>query len=173
MGRQPCCGRPSPNTVKCVHKLKSSPTSNLALSFLLTKLTCTITPHKLTGPPCPQVAFDLHPLASGITFRNVMAVLYLGIFGAYWLYNLVHMLLDLRAASAIRAFTTDKLGLSERQLRTVTWPEVVRRIVQVLPACSNPTPSLSAALPPAMVPLASSPGAAAPADILRRDKRTP
>ena len=28
-------------------------------------------------------------------------------------------------------FTTHKLGLSERQLQTITWPEVVRRIVGV------------------------------------------
>ena len=78
-----------------------------------------------------QVVFDWHPLQKGSTFWNAMAVLYLGIFGAYWLYNLVHLLLDLRAASAIRSFTTDKLGLSERQLRTVTWPDVARRIVEV------------------------------------------
>ncbi|KAK9802892.1 hypothetical protein WJX73_002447 [Symbiochloris irregularis] len=77
-----------------------------------------------------EVAFDLHPLQSGFTFWNIMAVMYLSIFTAYWLYNLVHMLLELRAAAAIRSFTTDKLGLSERQLRAVTWPEVVRRIVQ-------------------------------------------
>ena len=32
---------------------------------------------------------------------------------------------------ALRAFTTNKLGLSKRQLRTVTWPEVAHRIVEV------------------------------------------
>ena len=79
----------------------------------------------------PQVVFDLRPLRSGFTFWNVAAVMYLSIFTAYWLYNLVHTVLELRAVAAIRAFTTDKLGLSERQLRAVTWPEVVSRIVQV------------------------------------------
>lgn len=78
-----------------------------------------------------QVVFELHPLQTGGPFWNAMAVMYLSIFGAYWLYNLVHLVLDLRAAAAIRSFTTDKLGLSERQLRTVTWPEVAHRIVQV------------------------------------------
>lgn len=77
-----------------------------------------------------EVVFELHPLQTGGPFWNAMAVMYLSIFGAYWLYNLVHLVLDLRAAAAIRSFTTDKLGLSERQLRTVTWPEVAHRIVQ-------------------------------------------
>ena len=38
---------------------------------------------------------------------------------------------DLAGAAAICAFTTNKLGLSERQLRTVTWLEVAHGTVQV------------------------------------------
>ncbi len=33
--------------------------------------------------------------------------------------------------SQVQHFVNHKLGLSERQLQTVTWPEVARRIVQV------------------------------------------
>ena len=38
----------------------------------------------------------------------------------------------------VQHFVNHKLGLSERQLQTVTWPEVARRIVQV---CSFPPSS--------------------------------
>lgn len=57
--------------------------------------------------------------------------IYLAIFISYWLYNLVHMMLDLRGAANIRHFTTHKLGLSERQLQSVTWPDIAHRIVLV------------------------------------------
>ena len=57
--------------------------------------------------------------------------IYLAIFISYWLYNLVHMMLDLKGAANIRHFTTHKLGLSERQLQSVTWPDIAHRIVLV------------------------------------------
>jgi autophagy-related protein 9 len=75
----------------------------------------------------------MHPWKKGFTFWNLSVGMYLLIFSAYWLYNLAHLFMDLRAAAGIRHFTTHKLGLSERQLQTVTWPEVATRIVQVLP----------------------------------------
>ncbi|KAK9829634.1 hypothetical protein WJX72_006986 [[Myrmecia] bisecta] len=77
-----------------------------------------------------QVAIDSQPLAAGVTLWSGLCVIYLAIFSAYWLYNLVHAAMDVRAAVDIHHFTTHKLGLSERQLRTVTWPEVARRIVE-------------------------------------------
>lgn len=62
---------------------------------------------------------------------NALRVMYLGIFGTYWLYNLAHLFVDLREAAVIAHFTQHRLGLSRRQLKTVTWPEVARRIVDV------------------------------------------
>ena len=79
-----------------------------------------------------QVAFEWHPWREQWTFWNVSCAIYLLIFSAYWLYNLVHLFIDMKAAAYIRYFTTHKLGLSERQLQTVTWPDIVSRIVQVL-----------------------------------------
>lgn len=64
-------------------------------------------------------------------FWNSLCSIYLVIFGAYWMYNLAHLFFDVRTAADIRHFTTNKLGLSERQLQTVTWPEVANRIVLV------------------------------------------
>ena len=84
-----------------------------------------------------QVAFERHPLRDGFTLWNTLRVMYLAIFAAYWLYNLVHCFLDLREAAVIKHFTQHRLGLSPRQLRTVTWPEVARRIVDVSP-CWTP-----------------------------------
>lgn len=43
----------------------------------------------------------------------------------------MHLAVDLREAANIRHFTRNRLGLSEHQLRCVTWPEVARRIVEV------------------------------------------
>ena len=64
-----------------------------------------------------------------------MGVIYLGIFSMYWLYSLGHAVRDIHAAADIRHFTTHKLGLSESQLKTVTWPEVAKRIVNVSHSC--------------------------------------
>lgn len=80
-----------------------------------------------------QVAIDRHPFAKGATVWNCMCVMYLTIFSIYWLYSLGHAVRDIHAASDIRHFTTHKLGLSESQLKTVTWPEVAKRIVNVRP----------------------------------------
>ena len=81
--------------------------------------------------PCVQVAIDYHPFATGATLWNCVCVMYLSIFSVYWLYSLCHAMRDIHAASDIRHFTTHKLGLSESQLKTVTWPEVAKRIVNV------------------------------------------
>ena len=77
---------------------------------------------------CPELA----PMEEGVYLLERGSVgIYLAIFACYWLYNLVHMVMDLKGAARIRQFTTHKLGLSERQLQSVTWPEVAHRIVLV------------------------------------------
>lgn len=80
-----------------------------------------------------QVVFDPHPLKDGFTVWNTLRVMYVAIFAVYWLYNLAHLFVDLREAAVISHFTRHRLGLSTRQLKTVTWPEVARRIVDVRP----------------------------------------
>lgn len=77
------------------------------------------------------VAIDYHPFAKGATAWNVICVIYLAIFSVFWLYSLVHAVKDIHAALDIRHFTTQKLGLSESQLQTVSWPEMAKRIVNV------------------------------------------
>ena len=81
------------------------------------------------------------PLAGPWTAWKILCVIYLLLFSAYWLYNLIHVGAELKTAADIHQFTTTKLGLSERQLQTVSWPNIARRLVEV---CSCP-PSLAAA----------------------------
>lgn len=78
-----------------------------------------------------EVAINYEPLAEGFTIWVTLCSIYLAIFVLYWLYCLVYYVSEVRAAVDIGHFTTHKLGLSERQLQTITWPEVVRRIVGV------------------------------------------
>ncbi|KAK9845371.1 hypothetical protein WJX81_004761 [Elliptochloris bilobata] len=77
-----------------------------------------------------EAVINRHPLAGGLTLWKALCLTYLAIFGAYWLYNLVHLAVDLREAANIRHFMRNRLGLSEHQLRCVSWPEVARRIVE-------------------------------------------
>lgn len=39
--------------------------------------------------------------------------------------------MDVRNSAEMRHFVQHRLGLSERQLKTVTWPEMAKRIVEV------------------------------------------
>ena len=70
-------------------------------------------------------------MKDGFTVWNTLRVMYVAIFAVYWVYNLAHLFVDLREAAVISHFTRHRLGLSARQLKTVTWPEVARRIVDV------------------------------------------
>lgn len=80
----------------------------------------------------PQVAIYSHPWQQRGALWNVLCGAYVLIFSVYWVGNLAHLVaVDLRALAEVRHFCNHKLGLSERQLQTVTWPEVVHRIVQV------------------------------------------
>ena len=42
-----------------------------------------------------------------------------------------HLVAEVRGLAEVRHFCNHKLGLSERQLATATWPEVAHRLVQV------------------------------------------
>lgn len=78
-----------------------------------------------------QVGIIKDPLAGPWTTWKILCVIYLLLFSAYWLYNLIHVGAELKTAADIHQFTTTKLGLSERQLQTVSWPNIARRLVEV------------------------------------------
>jgi hypothetical protein len=82
-----------------------------------------------------QVAIERHPLRHFTLWKAVCCV-YIAFFTCYCIYSALHLLKDIRDASEVRHFTQHRLGLSERQLKTVSWPEVARRIVEVRLRCT-------------------------------------
>lgn len=80
------------------------------------------------------------PLQHGAPLWSAARVVYLALLGAYWVWNLVHLAVDMRALAEVRHFCNHRLGLSERAVQTVSWPHVARRIVEVQCPLSPPTP---------------------------------
>lgn len=78
-----------------------------------------------------QVAILRHPLQHGAPLWSAARVLYLALLAVYWVWNLVHLAVDVRALAEVRHFCNQRLGLSERAVQTVSWPDVTRRIVEV------------------------------------------
>lgn len=42
-----------------------------------------------------------------------------------------HLVMEVRGLAEIQHFFNQKLGISERRIKTITWPEVLHRLVQV------------------------------------------
>lgn len=78
-----------------------------------------------------EVAIRHHPLAGRWSAWTLLAVAYLALFCAYWVAALAHLVVDVRDLAEIKHFCNHKLGISERQMGTITWPEVAHRLVQV------------------------------------------
>mmetsp|Transcript_4303 Transcript_4303/g.12400 ORF Transcript_4303/g.12400 Transcript_4303/m.12400 type:complete len:983 (-) Transcript_4303:227-3175(-) len=78
-----------------------------------------------------DVAILRHPLQHGAPLWSAARVLYLALLAVYWVWNLVHLAVDVRALAEVRHFCNQRLGLSERAVQTVSWPDVTRRIVEV------------------------------------------
>lgn len=95
-----------------------------------------------------QVAFNPHPF-SRITLWVALCCIYLTFISCHWLHTALHAFLDVRNAAEMRHFVQHRLGLSERQLKTVTWPEMAKRIVEVR---GDPHPLLPALYSPALDP---------------------
>ncbi len=85
----------------------------------------------LTMTHALQVGIVKDPLAGPWTAWKLLCMIYLMLFSAYWLYNLIHVCVELKTAADIHHFMTTKLGLSERQLQNVSWPNIARRLVEV------------------------------------------
>ena len=60
-----------------------------------------------------------------------MVVVYLLLFSVYWTWSLVRLVVDLRPLLEMRSFCVRKLQLSDRDIQTITWPEVVARVVHL------------------------------------------
>ncbi len=69
------------------------------------------------------------PLADVSGARAAAVILYLGVFSAAWLWTAVRFAAEVPALLELRAFCATKLALADAALRTITWPELVARVV--------------------------------------------
>ena len=62
---------------------------------------------------------------------NFLVLAYLALFTAYLLWSLARLAADLKPLLEMRAFCARKLQLSDGDIQTVAWPEVVARVVHL------------------------------------------
>ena len=86
-----------------------------------------------TGDPCDILrdATFASPLRHRSALTNFVVVVYLLLFSVYWTWSLVRLVVDLRPLLEMRSFCVRKLQLSDRDIQTITWPEVVARVVHL------------------------------------------
>ena len=63
--------------------------------------------------------------------RGALAMCYFALFFAYWAWSAVSLALSLRDAAEMHRFFVERLGVSTRELQTMTWHEVVERVVRL------------------------------------------
>jgi len=100
--------------------------------FLLMYVNWGALTHKCIGDGSCDIlkeAVYQHPLQHGSALGNAICVLYLIIFSVYWLWTCLRFVLDFRETWEIRDFCNVRLGVSDRELQTITWPELVDRVV--------------------------------------------
>ena len=71
------------------------------------------------------------PLKHRSALSSVVIVAYLALASLYWFWCFARLALDARGLLEMRAFCTRKLQLSDRDVQTATWPEVVARVVHL------------------------------------------
>lgn len=71
------------------------------------------------------------PLRHRGALTNLVVVMYLILFSTYWTWSLARLVMDLRPLLEMRAFCNHKLQLSDRDIQTISWPEVVARVVHL------------------------------------------
>jgi len=69
------------------------------------------------------------PYQYGGTVRNAIVTMYLAFFSSYWLWSAIRLVHDAAPLADMRRFCNRKLALSDRDLYTCTWPEVLQRVV--------------------------------------------
>ena len=68
-----------------------------------------------------RVIFNSTPLKH-VLFWKVMVMLYLTIFSAYFVLTFLQIVNDMKELVDVKDFVNNKLGMSDRELQTVTWP---------------------------------------------------
>jgi len=85
------------------------------------------------GEHCELAAMGVlaRPFRSNSPFYNVLVCIYLTLASLYWGWNVVHFCLDYRELGAVRDFVNRRLGVSDRELQYMSWPELVQRLERV------------------------------------------
>jgi len=71
------------------------------------------------------------PYQYGGFVRNAVVTMYLLLFSAYWVWSATRLAHDAAPLATMRKFCNQKLALSDRDLYTITWPEVLQRVVHL------------------------------------------
>ena len=77
-----------------------------------------------------HAVFNTTPLKHA-TFWKAMVLLYLSIFSCYFALSFLQIFHDLKELIDVKDFVNNKLGMSDRELQTVSWAELVSRLVKV------------------------------------------
>eukprot|EP01026_Neomeris_dumetosa_P032471 TRINITY_DN2579_c0_g1_i10.p1 TRINITY_DN2579_c0_g1~~TRINITY_DN2579_c0_g1_i10.p1 ORF type:complete len:639 (-),score=56.33 TRINITY_DN2579_c0_g1_i10:774-2690(-) len=72
-----------------------------------------------------------NPWQTGNLLYNISCTICLFVFSFFWLWKFVRFLGDITSMWRIRQFCLNRLGVSEQFLTTITWPELVYRLVRV------------------------------------------
>mmetsp|Transcript_11682 Transcript_11682/g.50370 ORF Transcript_11682/g.50370 Transcript_11682/m.50370 type:complete len:808 (-) Transcript_11682:1916-4339(-) len=72
-----------------------------------------------------------NPLRHRSFLYNLVVVCYLMLFSLFFLWSLARLAHDFKPLLEMRAFCNRKLQLSDRDIQTITWPEVVARVVHL------------------------------------------
>ncbi|GMH34130.1 hypothetical protein BSKO_01964 [Bryopsis sp. KO-2023] len=72
-----------------------------------------------------------HPFVGDSVLWILLRIFYLIFFSLYWVYALVVFLVDLPGLWDVKRFCNYRLGISEREIQWVSWPELLHRVVRV------------------------------------------
>eukprot|EP00735_Rhodelphis_limneticus_P008705 TRINITY_DN2204_c0_g1::TRINITY_DN2204_c0_g1_i1::g.6795::m.6795 TRINITY_DN2204_c0_g1::TRINITY_DN2204_c0_g1_i1::g.6795 ORF type:complete len:643 (-),score=90.70,sp/Q8RUS5/ATG9_ARATH/39.49/7e-154,APG9/PF04109.11/8.2e-128,DUF4231/PF14015.1/1.3e+04,DUF4231/PF14015.1/0.033 TRINITY_DN2204_c0_g1_i1:613-2541(-) len=75
-------------------------------------------------------AVDWHALDE-LTNYEALVLVYLILFSLYWIWNVYRLLMDIRDNYEVKQWYDVKLGISERDLQTIEWSEVVDRLIHL------------------------------------------
>ncbi|XP_075264030.1 uncharacterized protein LOC142355895 [Convolutriloba macropyga] len=76
-----------------------------------------------------DVAFLPNPVWSHPLWWSSSVLAYLGLLGLYLLWSLLHLVEELQDAAEMRHFYHNRLGISDRLVATMSWSEVLQRVV--------------------------------------------
>eukprot|EP00879_Flechtneria_rotunda_P028308 GHRR01030408.1.p1 GENE.GHRR01030408.1~~GHRR01030408.1.p1 ORF type:complete len:270 (+),score=51.06 GHRR01030408.1:276-1085(+) len=78
-----------------------------------------------------SVAIHRRPWTEHPKALVVLVGFYLGLCGVYWVWSAVQLAVELRDVLDVKHFINNKLGISDRQIRMMTWSELLHRLVLV------------------------------------------